>query len=240
MLSENLSKNPFESQKIHFKARKSIWQPEYAFESQNIHFKVRISIWKSEYPFESQNIHLKARISILRISIWRISILRISYWKPEYPFESQKIHFEARKSIWKPENPFQSQKIHFKARKSIWKAKNPFERQPKELEAFHFFLPHGLKLPPPLSQAIFAINSPLWFNFAFLPWNIIVECELNFYTRPDVIFEIQICICEGWNENLRGNRFETKRARVKGFYTGGLPPLKSRFVIPAGLVLAAP
>ena len=106
-----------------------------------------------------------------------------------------------------------------------------------------FFLPHGLKLPPPLSQAIFAINSPLWFNFAFLSWNIIVKCELNFsailFTHiPESFFEIQICISV-WNENLRGTGVETKLASLKGFYTGGLPPLKRRFVIPAGLVLVA-
>ena len=118
----------------------------------------------------------------------------------------------------------------------------PFEASSK-LEVFHFFLPHGLKLAPPLSQPIFAINSPLWFNFAFLSWNIIVKCELNFsailFTHiPESFFEIQICISV-WNENLRGTGVETKLASLKGFYTGGLPPLKRRFVIPAGLVLVA-
>ena len=100
----------------------------------------------------------------------------------------------------------------------------PFESQLKvgELEASHFFLPHGLKLPPPLSQAIFAINSPLWFNFALFAMEyhcgVWIEffSQFPFYTNTrESIFKIQICIW-GWNENLRGNRAETKQATTWG------------------------
>ena len=136
-------------------------------------------------------------------------------------------------------------------------SKFPFVRLLKvgELEAFHFFLPHGLKLPPPLSQAIFAINSPLWFNFAFLPWNIIVKCEFHFvaifiFTHPtktrwyiSEIFQIQksnwIRILKGEMSIYVGIGLRQSLQALKGFYTGGLPPIKRQFVIPAGLVLAA-
>ena len=49
-----------------------------------------------------------------------------------------------------------------------------------KLKASHFFLPHGLKLRPGLSRAIFAINSTFMIQFCLFPMKYHCEVQIAF------------------------------------------------------------
>ena len=54
------------------------------------------------------------------------------------------------------------------------------KKRNQQTQASHFFLPHGLKLRPALSRAIFAINSTFMIQFCLFPMKYHCEVQIAF------------------------------------------------------------
>ena len=121
-----------------------------------------------------------------------------------------------------------------------------------KLKASHFFLPHGLKLRPALSRAIFAINSTFMIQFCLFPMKYHCEVQiafsrkLKFQVSPEKLLFLFFSL---FNRStfIPGNEMRiyvgmglrTKRATLKTVLFAWFTASKKAIRHSAGLVLAA-
>ena len=117
-----------------------------------------------------------------------------------------------------------------------------------KLKASHFFLPHGLKLRPGLSRAIFAINSTFMIQFCLFPMKYHCEVQiafsrkLKFHASPENNTQQINNFCSfnfstgqrsflamKWESTWEWGWGQSGQP-LKRFYSRGLPPVKKRSV----------
>ena len=122
------------------------------------------------------------------------------------------------------------------------------KKRNQQTQASHFFLPHGLKLRPALSRAIFAINSTFMIQFCLFLMK--YHCEVQIAFSRKLKFQVSPENNTQQNSYFYSFHFSTGQRSflamkwestwewgwgqsgqpLKRFYSRGLPPVKKRSV----------